>query len=143
MNTVFKVYIISLWILTIEASAQTRISSQKKTPYLNDKCKCLDPELLKGSWEATNSNGHKIEFAFYNKTFYLKNSYDSIAHQFTSYEFFPLDSLSYVSNEGVIIKWPPDNCRVNITTTDSIEVVYRLFEREEFLIKYKRIKPSE
>lgn len=128
-----------LFLIHLETVSAQTLNTSTKPSHLNYNCQCLDPELMKGIWQATDSTKHKIEFTFHEKGFYLRNFEDTIMHQFNAFQFSLKDSLSFVSNEGVIFKWPPDNCYVNLISNDTIEVIYGVFGAEAVSVIYERL----
>ncbi|MGG9971986.1 hypothetical protein ACQ33O_09360 [Ferruginibacter sp. SUN002] len=119
--------------------AQTETDSSANALSYLPKTIMIDPQKFLGIWESQDSSKHQIQFYFNKKRFYLGSISDS-SLVYNSFEFFRQDSSSMVSNSGVIIKWPPDNCYVNPIDENNIEIKYGYFGSPATSIKYRRIQ---
>lgn len=105
------------------------------------KSETIDPQFLLGVWESLDSLHHKIEFRFEGKEFFMAPHYgDSSALSFTHYHFLSVDSLSRVSNMGILIRWPPEYCYVTRKSENEIEIAYDSFGGKPILVNYGRIR---
>ena len=93
----------------------------------------IDVQMLIGSWISSDSSRSRIEFQLNRKELKL------VAGKDTRYDFFVRDTFFVNPLNGVLIKWPPDDCSVRVIDKSRIEISYTIFGGLPVRVYYEKL----
>jgi hypothetical protein len=92
----------------------------------------INIQQLLGRWGAFGTNRPMIEFRYEKKELKLVAAKDAV------YSFFLRDTVFTNPLQGVLIKWPPDDCTIRVINNSLIEINYVNFGSAGVMIRYRR-----
>jgi hypothetical protein len=90
-------------------------------------------QRLAGIWVTDDTARMKIEFRYDGKELKL------VTGDHRNYDFSIRDAVCVNPLNGVLIKWPPDDCLVRMISNSLIEIAYTPFGGTPARVRYKRL----
>lgn len=110
------------------------VNAQKSTLNATDSIK-TDSKLIVGFWESADSNKYRIEFIDEHWAVKLKADV-GVAGGY----FFSKDALGMIQLKGWAPNWPPFDCTLYLSSSDTLEVSTWCFMCDAITSKYVRVK---